>query len=56
MNKYRSHNCNELRKKNVGSNILEEKLLSPFLSDISDFEVFVIGDKVYPFGKVKDLR
>ena len=22
MNKYRSHNCNELRKKNVGSNIL----------------------------------
>jgi len=22
LNKYRSHNCNELRKKNVGSNIL----------------------------------
>lgn len=39
-----------------GTNVLEDKLLSPFLTDISKFEVFVVGDeKVFHFGKIKDL-
>lgn len=40
-----------------GTNILREKIISPFLkSDLSDFEVYVIADKVYKFGKIKDVR
>ncbi len=39
-----------------GSDILKEDLLSPFLKDIGDFEVFIVGkDRVLPFGKVKYL-
>ncbi len=39
-----------------GTDILKEKLLSPFLKDISNFEVFVVGEtEVLPFGKVKDV-
>ncbi len=39
-----------------GSDISKEKLLSPFLYDISNFQVFVLGkDKVYKFGKLRDL-
>jgi len=39
-----------------GTNILKEKLLSPFLQqDLSKFEVFVVEDKVYNFGKLKDI-
>jgi uncharacterized protein len=39
-----------------GTNILEEQLLSPFLKKIDDFEVYISGDKIYDFGKVKDIR
>jgi uncharacterized protein len=40
----------------VGSDILREKSLSPFMKqDLSNFEVYIIGDKVYPFGKFKNL-
>ena len=40
-----------------GTDILKEKLLSPFLQqNLNDFEVYVVEDKVYDFGKVKDLR
>ncbi len=39
-----------------GSDITKEKLLSPLVRDVSDFEVFVVGDKIYEFGKVKKLR
>jgi len=39
-----------------GSDVRKEKFLSPFLKDISNFEVFVIGDKIYDLGKVKDLN
>ena len=39
-----------------GSDVSKEKLLSPFLHDISDFEIFIIGDKIYRFGKIKDLQ
>jgi hypothetical protein len=39
----------------LGSDVLQERLLSPYLSDISEFEVYVVSDKVYDFGKVRDL-
>jgi len=39
-----------------GSDVLKEKLLSPYLEqDLSEFEVFVIGDKVYKFGVLKEI-
>jgi len=39
-----------------GTDILKGKLLSPFLKqDLSDFECFIVGDKVYGFGKLKKL-
>ena len=39
-----------------GNDILTENFLSPFINkDVSDFELFVIGNKVYNFGKVKNL-
>lgn len=47
-----------------GSNILKENLLSPFLDNIENFEVFVVEpeeglnnlSKTLYFGKVKDIR
>ena len=40
-----------------GSDILNKGRFSPFLKDISNFEVFIVGDKeVLPFGKVKNLK
>ncbi len=40
-----------------GTDVLSEKLLSQFLGqDISNFEVFVVADKVYDFGKLKNLN
>lgn len=39
-----------------GTDILKEKLLSPFLrQDLSDFFVYIVADKVYRFGKLKDM-
>ncbi|MBI2665881.1 metallophosphoesterase [Candidatus Woesearchaeota archaeon] len=39
-----------------GSDILKERLLSPFLRDISKFEVYIISKgEIFSFGKVKDL-
>tara|TARA_Y100000310_G_scaffold302635_1_gene340194 strand:+ start:35331 stop:36044 length:714 start_codon:yes stop_codon:yes gene_type:complete len=38
-----------------GSDILRERLLSPFLNSIENFKVYVVGDKIYDFGKIKDL-
>ncbi len=39
-----------------GSDITREKMLSPFLNqDLGNFEVYIIGDKIYNFGKVKNL-
>ena len=40
----------------IGSNILKEKILSPYIKNISDFSVFVVSDKVYNFGKVRGLN
>lgn len=39
-----------------GTDILKEKLLSPFLDqNLTNFDVFIIADKVYDFGKLKNL-
>ncbi len=42
-----------------GTDVLSEKILSPFLkldkTDLSDFKVWVVADKVYYFGELKDL-
>jgi len=39
-----------------GSDVLSEKQLSPFLGDIGSFEVFVVEDKIYKFGKISKIR
>tara|TARA_Y100000310_G_scaffold342483_1_gene445952 strand:- start:813 stop:1514 length:702 start_codon:yes stop_codon:yes gene_type:complete len=40
-----------------GSDIREEKKLSPYLQgNISNFEVFVVEDTVYNFGKLKNIK
>ena len=39
-----------------GTDIKREGLLSPYLNQILDnFEVFAVGDKVYRFGKLKEI-
>lgn len=39
-----------------GTDITKEKPLSPFLQQsLSDFEVYIVEDKLYKFGKVKDI-
>ncbi len=40
-----------------GTDIIKEKLLSPYLhQNLDKFEVFVVADKVYKFGSVKDIK
>jgi hypothetical protein len=39
-----------------GTDVLKDRLLSPFLKDINSFKVYVVGDKIYDFGKVSKLR
>ncbi len=39
-----------------GTDVIKEELLSPFLKqDLSNFEVFIVADEVYGFGKVGRL-
>lgn len=38
-----------------GTDVKKERLLSPYLKNIGDFEVFVIGDKIYKFGRLKNI-
>ncbi len=41
----------------IGTDILREKLQSPFLrGNIDSFNVYIIGDKLYYFGHVSELR
>jgi uncharacterized protein len=40
----------------IGSDILNQKRLSPFLKNIDEFEVFVVSEKILEFGKVKDIK
>lgn len=40
----------------IGTDILKEKFISPFMrQDLGNFDVFVVGDKVYHFGKVRTI-
>lgn len=40
-----------------GTNILRDEILSPLLQqNLDNFEVYVVEDKVYNFGKLKNLR
>lgn len=40
-----------------GTDILKDRILSPFLEqNLDNFEVFVVEDKVYDFGKLKMLK
>jgi uncharacterized protein len=40
----------------IGTDVLKEKFISPFLEqDIKKFEVYIVADRVYYFGKIKDL-
>lgn len=41
-----------------GTDISREKMISPFLKEtnLSNFEFFIIADKVYGFGKIKNLK
>lgn len=40
-----------------GTDVLKEKLLSPLLQqNLSNFDVYVVEDKIYSFGKLKNLR
>ncbi|MBS3113067.1 metallophosphoesterase [Candidatus Woesearchaeota archaeon] len=40
-----------------GTDVLRERLLSPFLKqDLDNFMAFIVGDKVFDFGKLKKLR
>lgn len=39
-----------------GTDVTRSERLSPYLKqDLSDFEVFIVSDEVYAFGKVKEL-
>ena len=38
-----------------GHDILKERLYNPFIENLGSMEVYVVADKVYPFGKVKGL-
>lgn len=39
-----------------GTDVTKEKLLSPFLQkNLDDFEVFVVENKTYDFGKLKEI-
>jgi len=40
----------------IGSNVLKDKILSPYISNIEKFTTFVISDKIYNFGKTKDIN
>jgi uncharacterized protein len=42
---------------NEGSDVLNENYLSPFLKEnIKNFVVYIVEDKVYKFGRIKDLK
>jgi len=40
---------------NEGTDLTREKTISPFLKNISNFDVYVVEDKIYHLGKIKNL-
>ncbi|MBI3027343.1 metallophosphoesterase [Candidatus Woesearchaeota archaeon] len=42
---------------NEGTDVLKDKIMSPFLQkNLDNFDVYIVEDKVYEFGKLKGLR
>lgn len=40
-----------------GTDVLKDRILSPFLhQDLDNFEVYIVEDKVYNFGKLRNLK
>lgn len=40
-----------------GTDVLQERLLSPYLDNLNSFEVYVVGEKeVFAFGRIKDIQ
>jgi len=39
-----------------GSDIRRGEFLSPYLKNIQNFEVFAVGNKIYKFGKLKNIK
>ena len=57
--KYKLHNLIVMPSFNPlveGSDITKERFLSPYLKDLSNFEIFIVEDKVYNFGKLKEIK
>ncbi len=38
-----------------GTDVTKEQFLSPLIKNIGDFKFYIVADKVYEFGKVKDV-
>ena len=60
LGKWKSHDLIVIPSFNFvteGTDITKEKLLSPYLhQDLKNFEVFIVEDKIYKFGKIKILK
>jgi len=57
--KYKKHGLIVMPSFNLlfeGSDVMKEEHLSPYIKDISNFNVYVVQDKVYNFGKLKDIQ
>ena len=39
----------------IGTDVSKEKLLSPLIKNIKEFECFAVEGKIYPMGKIKNL-
>jgi uncharacterized protein len=55
--KYKKHKLVVLPSFNIvsqGHNVLNEKPIGPYIKNFKDFEVHIIGDKVYNFGKLSN--
>ncbi len=40
-----------------GTDVLKEELLSPYLQqDLRNFELFIVSDKIYKFGKLENIK
>ncbi len=58
LGKYKYHNLIVIPSFNLllsGSDITREQFLSPYIKNIQNFHVFVVQDKIYDFGKLKNL-
>ena len=57
--KHKTHNLVVLPSFNLllpGSDIKREKFHSPYIKNVENFNIYVIQDKIYNFGKVKNIN